>query len=107
MVDRDFILCGFALAWLRPRPSKSDPLLVTVHAYFGEYLKIYPKDILRGMKVTIDQLCEAGIYEVYATADERVPGSRTFCEWFRGVPTGQFVPGQGEYYRFDLSRSPV
>lgn len=102
MVDRDFMPLGFALAWLRPEGS------VTIHAYYGEWLKTYPKDILRGMKVTMDRLREAGIDDIYAIADERVPGSDTLIKFFRGVPTGQYVPdGHGEYYHMRLSNMPI
>lgn len=101
MVDRDFLPLGFALLWLRPEGS------VTVHAHYGPWLKIFPKDILRAMKGTMDEARAAGITEVWAIADERVPGSRKLVEWFCGEPSGQWVDGQGEYYKLDLTKSKI
>lgn len=100
MVDRDFLPVGFCLAWLRPTEA------VTIHAFFGEYLKRWPKDILRGMKPIIERVRDAGITEVFAEADERFDGSRKLIEWFGGEPTGQWVE-HGEYYKIDLTRSPL
>jgi hypothetical protein len=101
MVDRDFMPLGFALLWIRPEGS------VTVHAHYGPWLRMYPKDILRAMKGTMDQARAVGITEVWAIADERVPGSRTLVAWFNGEPSGQRVEGQGEYYRLDLTKSKI
>jgi RimJ/RimL family protein N-acetyltransferase len=100
LVDRDFRPAGFCLAWLRPDDT------VTIHAYFGDYLRRYPKDILRGMKPIMERIRQAGIVDVYAEADERFEGSRKLIEWFGGVPTGQRVEN-GEYYRIDMTRSPI
>lgn len=101
MVDRNFLPLGFCLAWLREEGT------VTVHAYFGEYLRLFPKDILKGMKPVMDRIREAGVSDVWAIADERVPGSRRLIQWFGGVPSGQIVPGQGEYYRIDMLKTPI
>ncbi len=101
MVDRDFLPAGFCLAWIRDNGT------VTVHGYFGKWLKVFPKDILRGMKPVMNRLREAGIEEVWAVADEAVPGSDKLVEWFRGVATDQIVPGQGRYYRINLKESPI
>lgn len=101
MVDEDYFPRGFCLAWFRHNGT------VTIHAYFGEYLRTFPKDILRGMKPTMNELREMGVTDVYAVADERVPGSEQLVRWFRGVPTDQWVDGQGRYWRIDLTRSPI
>lgn len=101
MVDKDYMPLGFALAWLRPEGA------TTIHAYYGHWLKQYPKDILRGMQPIMQRIREAGIYEVWAIADERVEGSRKLVEWFKGEPSGQIVENQGEYYKIDLRRSPI
>lgn len=101
MVDRDYMPLGFALAWLR------DEGTVTIHAYYGPWLKVYPKDILRGMKPVMDRIREAGFFEVYAEAEPHTEGSRTLIEWFKGEPTGTYVPGGGEWYKIDLKRTPI
>lgn len=101
MVDRWFIPVGFCMAWVRPGKP------VTVHGHFGEWLKQYPKDILRGIKPVMDRLRANGITEVWALADERIQGSDTLCKWFGGVPSGQYVPGDGEYWRIDLTKSKI
>lgn len=101
MVDRDFMPRGFCLAWFRENGT------VTIHGYFGEWLKIYPKDILKGMRPVMQCLRKQGVQYVYAVADERVEGSDTLITWFRGEPIGQRVADQGEYYRVDLTRTPI
>lgn len=101
MVDRWFIPVGFCMAWIRPEGT------VTAHAYFGEWLKTYPKDILRGIKPVMDKLRKHGVSEIWAVADERVPGSDTLCKWLGGVPSGQVLPGEGEYWRIDLTKSKI
>lgn len=101
MVDIDYMPLGFCLAWLREEGS------TTVHAYYGPWLKIYPKEILRSMHAMMDKVRAAGIGEVWAIADERVAGSDKLLAWFGGVPSGQIVAGQGEYWRVDLTRAPI
>lgn len=101
MVDRDFLPLGFCLAWLRDNGT------VTAHAYFGQWLMIYPKDILRGMRPVMQRLRDCGVTEVWAVADEAVPGSSKLVEWFGGVETEQNVEGQGRYWRIDLTKSPI
>ncbi len=100
MVDREFLPVGFCFAWFEPTGS------VSVHAHFGKWLRIFPKDILRGMKVTIDQLRAVGVKEVYTMADESIDGSATLIRWFKGEPTGD----RGEFgpiFRVDLAKSPI
>lgn len=92
---------GFALVWVRPEGS------CTVHAHYGKWLRTFPKDILRAMKGTMDKCRAAGVTELWAVADERVEGSRTLVEWMRAEPSGQFVEGQGEYFKIDLTRTPI
>lgn len=101
MVDRNFMPMGFCLAWFRKEGS------ITIHAYYGKWLKTFPKDILRGMKPVIDALRTAGVVDVYAVADVNVEGSDTLVKWFGGVPTGQIVPGQGEYYRVNILEGKI
>ena len=100
MVDRDFLPLGFCLAWMRETGA------VTSHAYFGHWLRTYPKDILRGMKGTMDKIRSAGVSEVYAFAELGTPGSVELIKWFGGVETDQPAV-QGNWWRIDLTRSPI
>lgn len=100
MVDRHYRPMGFCLADFEPSG------VVTIHAHFGKWLRIYPSNILRGMKVTLDALRRAGVRDVYAVADTAVEGSDKLIRWFRGEPTGQVVE-LGPVYHIDLTRSPV
>lgn len=102
MVDREhYMPHGFCMAW--PRENGA----VTVHAYYGHFLRTYPKDILRGMKPTMDELRARGHRELWAIADENVPGSDLLVKWFKGKPTDQVVPGQGRYWTLNLDESPI
>ena len=102
MVDRlHYLPLGFALARLWPSGA------VSIHAYFGQWLKQYPKDVLRGLKGTIDELRAMGIKDIHAVADENVEGSVTLVKWFKGEKTAQWVEGQGWYYKINLDRSPI
>lgn len=95
LVDRNCLPLGLALVHFE------DGGTVTCHAHFGKWLKIYPKDILRGMKVTMDSLRERGIFILHAIADDGIEGSDTLVKWCRGVPTGQRAE-TGPIYRIDL-----
>jgi len=102
MVDRlHYLPLGFALARLWPSGA------VSIHAYFGQWLKTYPKDVLRALKGTVDELRAMGIQDIHAVADESVPGSDTLLEWLGGEKTEQFVDGQGWYYKINLDRSRI
>ena len=82
MVDDRFIPLGFALAYFEPSG------LVSIHAHFGQWFRKYPKDILRGLKHTIDELRDMGIKDVYTAVDIGIDGAFTLVEWLGGVPTG-------------------
>lgn len=100
MVDREFLPLGFCFVWFEPDGTKS------VHAHFGKWLRIYPKDILRGMKMTFDELRAMGCKTLVAIADESIDGSLTLVKWFKGAPTGR----RGEFgpiYTIDLERTPL
>lgn len=100
MVDREYRPIGFCLADFEPSG------VVAIHAHFGQWLRVYPTNILRGMKVTIDALRRAGVKDVYAIADRGIDGSDTLIKWFGGEPTGQVVE-LGPVYRIELARSRV
>lgn len=100
MVDRDFLPLGFCFVWFEPSG------VVSVHAHFGKWLRVFPKDILRGMKVTFEELRAMGVKELVAIADESIDGSVTLVKWFKGVATGQ--RGEfGEIYTIDLAQTPI
>lgn len=100
MVDRYFMPLGFMFAYFEPEG------VVSVHAHFGKWLRIYPKDILRSVKGVMDELRAMGVTKVYTFADETVEGSRTLVDWFGGVDTGQRNEF-GPVFEFDLTKTPI
>lgn len=100
MVDRHFIPLGMWLAYFE------DDGTVSVHAYFGKWLRQYPKDILRHVSKFTARLREMGHNIVYAIADESVPGSDTLIEWFKGEKTGDRHE-YGPVYRIDLRKAKI
>jgi hypothetical protein len=77
-----------------------------LHAHFGRWLRIYPKDILRGMAQVADQLREHEVFILHAIADEAVEGSDYLLKWLGAEPTGQRDP-IGPMYRLDLRRCKI
>jgi len=100
MVDRNFIPVGFALAYFE------DDGAVSIHAHFGQYLKRYPKDVLRHMQKFIHTLRDNGHPIAYAIADESIEGSETLIRWFKGTPTGKRHEF-GEIYELDFRKGPL
>lgn len=105
MVNADYVPLGFCLAYFE------DDETVSIHGYFGDWLKIFPKDILRSMKDFTDRLREhAGVTECYAIADESVEGSVKLIEWVGGEYTGKDAtdgPVRGPIYICDLSKTRI
>jgi hypothetical protein len=99
LVDKDFIPLGVALAYFEDE-------CISLHASFGKWLKIYPKDILRHMSGFLQALRDKGHQIAYACADESVEGSTTLIEWLKGEPTGK-RHAFGEIYRIDLTRTKI
>ena len=79
---------------------------VTCHAYFGKWLRVWPKDILRGMKPVFDRLREMEEHFVFAVADEEVEGSDKLIHWFKGVKTDRRAD-TGPIYLIDLRDTPI
>lgn len=100
MVDENFLPLGFAMAWFEPGG------IVSIHAHFGKWLHIYPKDILRGIKVTLDELRALGVEDLYTVVDVAIPGAFTLVEWFKGEPTG-YANEIGPVYKMPLSKMKV
>lgn len=96
MVDRSLMPLGFCLLWFREEGT------VTIHAHFGKWLRVFPKDIIRGMKETADEARELGVRDTYMIADENVPDSDKLCAWVGGTKTDQYIPGHGFYWKLDL-----
>ena len=100
MVSRECIPLGVLLADFEPSGT------VAVHAYFGRWLKMFPKDILREVGKFCQTLREEGHAIVYAVADESVEGSKTLIDWFGGEVTGRRHE-LGDIYRIDLNRAKI
>lgn len=100
MVDRNYLPLGVVLVHFEPCGTN------TLHAHFGKWLKVYPKDILRGMSEVTHWLREHEIFILHAIADEGVPGSDYLLEWLRAKPTGQ-RNDIGPIYRLDLRECKI
>lgn len=100
MVDRYFMPLGFAMVEFTEEGS------AIAHAHFGHWLHIYPKDILRQMRVFFDDVRKTGTTEMFACADESIDGSVTLIEWFKGELTGDRCP-EGPIYRIDLKETRI
>lgn len=112
MVDWDFMPLGAVLVYFEPHAFEAEygqrifEGRNWLYAHFGPWLRIYPKDILRGMKSVADQLREAGIFDLHCTADRSVEGSDKLVIWLRGVATGE-EDKLGPIYRIDLRTCPI
>ena len=100
MVSREFTPLGVALAYFE------DDGTVSIHAYFGRWLRTYPKDILRSMQPFMQRLRDTGNKIVYAVADGTVDGSKTLIDWLGGEDTGRRHE-LGPIYRIDLTRTKI
>ena len=100
MVSREFTPLGLCLAYFEPDET------VSIHAYFGRWLKRFPKDILREISGFCSTLRDEGHGVVYAVADESVDGSKTFIDWLGGTNTGR-RHDTGDIYRIDLNRAKI
>jgi hypothetical protein len=100
MVDRHFMPLGFCFAWFEPSGT------VSLHAHFGKWLRQFPKDVLRGMHGTANELRTGGVRFLHATADPSIEGSLRLVEWLKGVHTGQ--TGEfGPVYLIDLHKTKI
>ncbi len=100
MVDDLFRPLGFCFA------EFTDDGPVFCHAYFGNWLKVWPKDILRGMKPVLERLREMEEYFVFASADEDIEGSDVLIRWFKGVKTDKRCD-TGPIYLVDLRDTKI
>ena len=100
MVDRDYLPLGFCFVWFEPSGT------VSLHAHFGRWLKRYPKDILRGMHQTANELRQMGVRYLHCTADPSVEGSQRLVNWLQGEPTGQ-MGEMGMIYCIDLTKTKI
>src|SRR5262249_39583822 len=75
-------------------------------AHFGKWLKIFPKDILRGMSEVSNWLRKNEVFILHASADENVRGSDTLLKWLGAEPTGE-KDSEGPLYVLDLRRCKI
>jgi hypothetical protein len=95
MVDQFFLPAGVVLVHFEPSGINK------LHAHFGKWLRIFPKDILRGMSEVCKWLRERNIFVLHAIADEGVEGSDYLLQWLGAKPTGE-RGDVGPLYRLDL-----
>lgn len=100
MIDRHFLPRGAVFLWFEPEG------VVSLHAHFGKWLRIFPKDILRAMHATASEARCLGVTDVYAYADREIDGSEKLLEWLGGERTGEETD-LGPLYRLDLRRSKI
>lgn len=102
MVDRDFVPLGFCAAYFETDGT------VTVHAYYGDWLKIFPKDILRSMHEFLEGLRRVEAFtEAYAIADETIDGTVKLLEWIGAEYTGKDMTEgkvRGPIYRLEIDK---
>jgi hypothetical protein len=101
MVDEFYLPVGVVLVHFQSNGRN------VLHAHFGRWLKVYPKDILRGMKPVCNELREHGIFILHAMADESVEGSDTLLQWLGAAPTGERDDEIGPWYRLDLRECKI
>lgn len=99
MVNRNFVPLGVALAYFEDE-------CVSIHASFGKWLRIYPKDILRHMSKFCDALRAQGHTIVYAVADESIEGSDKLLEWLNAKKTDK-KHEFGPVYVVDLTKAKI
>jgi len=79
-----------------------------LHAHFSKWLKVYPKDILRGMAEVCNLLRQHEVFILHAIADEAVDGSAYLLEWLGAKPTGERDDGGiGPIYQLDLRHCKI
>lgn len=100
MVDENFLPLGVVLVHFEPCGINK------LHAHFGKWLRIYPKDILRGMAEVCNRLRQHEVYILHAIADEAVDGSDYLLKWLGAEPTGGRDP-VGPLYRLDLRKYKI
>jgi hypothetical protein len=78
-----------------------------LYAHFGKWLRIYPKDILRGTSEVADELRAAGVFILHCSADESIEGSDKLASWLGAEPTGEYEEGLGPIYQLDLRNCKI
>jgi hypothetical protein len=100
MVDENYLPLGVVLVHFEPSG------LNVLHAHFGKWLRVYPKDILRGMSEVSSWLRKNEIFILHAIADQSVEGSDYLLKWLGAEPTGH-QGDVGPWYRLDLRQCKV
>lgn len=99
MVNRNFIPVGFAMAVFEDE-------CISLHAYFGKFLRMFPVPILREMRKFLDVLRGQGHEKVYAVADERIDGSETLLIGLGATKT-EALGDFGPVYELDLRKAKI
>lgn len=100
MVDANYLPLGVVLVHFE------DGGRSMLMAHFGKWMKVFPKDILRGMSELCRSLRESEIFILHASADEHVPGSDYLLEWLGARLTGE-RDNEGPLYRLDLRECKI
>jgi len=112
MVDANHLPLGVVLVHFEPdvfEPEYDQRIglgLRVLHAHFGKWLRVYPKDILRGMKEVADWLRQHNIFTLHAQADRDVEGSDTLLQWLGAEPTGH-EGDTGPWFALNLRRCKI
>lgn len=99
MVNRNFIPLGVALAYFEDD-------CISLHAHFGKWLRVYPKEILRHMSKFLDALRAQGHTTAYAVADESIEGSDKLLQWLNAEKTEK-MHEFGPVYVVDLTKAKI
>jgi hypothetical protein len=112
MVDADYMPLGAVLVYFEPdviEPEYGQRIFSGknwVYGHFGDWLRRYPKDILRDMSEVTDQLREGGVFDLHCTADRTIEGSDKLAKWLGGVATGE-IDELGPIYQIDLRKCKI
>jgi hypothetical protein len=101
LVDARCLPLGAVLVWFQPGGKN------WLYGEFGQWLKIFPKDILRAMREVANDLRDRGITTLHCTADPAIEGSDKLVRWLKREPTGERDGDLGPIYRIDLRATPI
>lgn len=103
MVDRRGVPLGAVLVYFESGG------LNWLYAEFGNWLRTYPKDILRAMHAVTNQLRKQEFFILHTCADEKIAGSDTLIHWLNGelIDPHPDNDGIGPTYLIDLRKTPI
>lgn len=100
LVDHRYMPLGVVCVYFQPGRRR------WLYAHLGPWMRIFPKDILRGISEVCDVLRAQKVFTLHASADESVPGSDTLLKWLGAKPIGE-RDDFGEIYRLDLRKCKI